>query len=235
MIRVKTSGRLGNILFQNIGVSILARKFDYKTEIINQYALTENDKNILGLKLYSGNNIKSDLKKIGDDNVLDILKLDKIDYGLDFEGYFELKDFVIDYKKDIIEHFSLKYDYISNDEVFVHVRLGDIYYYHKLAKLEYYIKALDSITFTKGYISSDTIDHPFVLELVKRYNLIIYNDSPVNTINFAKNFNNLVLSQGTFSWFIGFLSKANNILYPNNYNRWHGDIFVYDEWQGISV
>jgi hypothetical protein len=39
-------------------------------------------------------------------------------------------------------------------------------------------------------------------------NLVSTEESPINTINFAKNFNNLVLSQGTFSWWIAFLSKA---------------------------
>ena len=235
MIKAEFSGRLGNTLFQNIGISILAKKFNYKTDITyNHYTLTDYDKKVLGIKLNNGELINLNFKDINDDNVLDVLKLDNIDYGLNYKGFFELKDFVINYKEDILNHFDLEYDNINKNDVFIHVRLGDIAYEYKLtAELDYYIKSLDSIKFQKGYISSDSLNHPYITFLVKKYNLTIVNNTPVETINFGKNFNNLVLSQGTFSWWIGFLSKANNIYYPNNYKRWHGDIFVFENWKGI--
>jgi hypothetical protein len=74
-----------------------------------------------------------------------------------------------------------------------------------------------------------------VVKLSEKYNLMPYQDSPVGTINFAKNFDNLVLSEGTFSWWMGFLSKEANIYYPKGKVSWHGDIFVFDEWCGVDI
>ncbi len=69
---------------------------------------------------------------------------------------------------------------------------------------------------------------------MNKFNLEIYNASPLNTIDFAKNFKNLVLSEGTFSWWIGFLSNANNIYFNERERFWHGDIFVFPEWKALK-
>jgi hypothetical protein len=69
--------------------------------------------------------------------------------------------------------------------------------------------------------------------LIENCNFILYHDTPINTINFGKNFKNLILSGGTFSWWIGFLSKAKNVFFPKDKIKWHGDIFVFDKWQGL--
>ncbi len=82
---------------------------------------------------------------------------------------------------------------------------------------------------------TDTPEHSLVKELIGSYNLRILNGSPAECLAFAKNFNKLILSSGTFSWWIGFLSKAETIYYPIPSKPWHGDIFVYPEWQGINI
>jgi hypothetical protein len=67
-------------------------------------------------------------------------------------------------------------------------------------------------------------------ELGKSYFVV----SPLETIDFAKNFNNLVLSEGSFSWWIGFLSHANNVYYNERPRFWHGDIFVVSKWKKLK-
>ena len=99
---------------------------------------------------------------------------------------------------------------------------------------EYYEDALTKINPTSGYITSDTPDHPNVLRLIEKFNLKNYNESPLETIDFAKNFNNLVLSEGSFSWWMGFLSSAENVYYNERPRFWHGDMFVIPEWKPLK-
>jgi len=227
MIKKNFHGRLGNFLIQSVCVSIIAKKHNLKVENYNSLY----DFSLLGLKLYNGELIYNDLVYTLDDKLMSILESDQINYGILYDGYAEVKEFVLKYRKEILDHFDLKYDNIDNNDLFIHIRLDDVE--NKTPGLDYYIKAIESINYNKGYISSDSKNHFIIKTLIERYNLILYDDTPINTINFGKNFNNLILSGGTFSWWIGFLSKAKTIIYPKNYERWHGDIFVFEDWKNI--
>jgi hypothetical protein len=130
--------------------------------------------------------------------------------------------------------FNLSYLPNTKDEVFVAYRIGDINGIRQMLPYEYYEDALTKINPISGYITSDTPDHPNVLRLIEKFNLKNYNGSPLETIDFAKNFNNLVLSEGSFSWWIGFLSNAKNIYFNDRERFWHGDMFVIPEWKPLK-
>jgi hypothetical protein len=233
MIILHHSGRLGNTLLQDIGASILSKHYDLK--VVNYW-----DKyGELNPKFnYSGRLIDANIVLISDLNYSDIInKINsiKIDYynnfGLRFSNSFQCKEFILQNINEIKNHFD--YDYkIRKDEVFIHVRLGDVK--NKNPGFEYYNYCLQNISFKQGFISSDSPDHHIVKELCKKYGLILFeNDDPRQTLLFARQFDHLILSGGTFSWWIGVLSKAKNIFYPKNYLDWHGDIFVFEDWHGV--
>lgn len=237
MIHTIFPGRHGNNLFQNIGTSIISKKFDLE---VVKYS-NPNIFKIFGLKLHNGKRKLQNLVIVSDDgldffgktkekylSLRELLEMQSIDFGVRYEGYFQDRWFVENYENEIRSHFDLTYTERNKKDVFVHVRLGDVA--DRNPGYEYYEKCLESIDFETGFISTDDTRHPLINKLCEKYNLQLYVNDPIGTINFAKDFSNLVLSEGTFSWWIGFLSKSENIFCPRKTNgeRWQGDIFIFD-------
>jgi hypothetical protein len=96
---------------------------------------------------------------------------------------------------------------LEDDAVFVHVRMGDIADVFDIP-FAYYDAALQQIlgseSESKKYISSDTIDHPTCVALIRKYNLQPVTADAVQTILFASKCRHMVLSQGSFSWLLSF-------------------------------
>ena len=149
----------------------------------------------------------------------------------DFEHYIKIYIYENEQKNKIIEKNIFKLRYNNNNDVFINIRLGDVS--HLNPGFTYYDKVLSNLKFDNGYISSDSIRHHICIELIKKYNLTIFNDNEVNTIMFASTCKNIVLSHGTFSWLIGLLGFYSTIYYQKITRFWQGDIFVFPEWNEI--
>jgi len=127
--------------------------------------------------------------------------------------------------------------YDANNDVFIHVRLGDVP--HHNPGYEYYNKVLSGLEFTNGYISSDTINNPICRKLIHKYRLQIINPHALieDILQFGSTCKYLVLSAGTFSWLFGVLGFNSQIYYPDPElkRRWHGNIFeCMPGWNKIS-
>ena len=231
MITVAKNGRLGNAMFRNCAASILSKKFDIKVE---EY-LKNNVLQILRPQFYTGGaKVYDNQIDVRYTNFGKILQTDNIDYGLNLICPCQSPTFVLNYKNEILSQFNPRYSEQHKDDLFVHVRLGDCIKNNRVPSLDYYVKGIEQAKFDGGYISSDTPSHEIVTQLLSKFNLNLYENGPAETINFAKDFGNLVLSNGTFSWWMGFLSKAKNIFYPIGGPKWCGNIFVFDEWKPIQ-
>lgn len=227
MVTIKYNGRLGNNLFQYISALIFSKKFglSLNTNFIDPH---------FNLPQSNGANYLNDKIIVNDSNFLELLSSDKIESRhYVFDGFFQIKDFVLNYKDEIKSLFNLSYEKTNREDVFVMYRIGDIGGVRQMLPLEFYENSLKNLSPKKGYISSDSPFHPNVIKLSNDFNLTIYQNSPAETIQFAKNFNNLVLSEGSFSWWIGLLSNADNIYYNQRERFWHGDIFVFPEWKPL--
>lgn len=234
MIKINYGGRLGNNLFQFFCANIISNKFNLpilnplKNDII-PYVDKEN-------KFFTNEII------VNENNFFEILNKEKIDCNLFFEDWFQNEKIVnlfIENKHTLNKHQT--YDE-KNDDVFIHVRLGDLIQNHsgignRFLSYEYYDSALKNLKFNKGYISTDSPENELIVSLTQKYNLKLFNDTPEKTIIFGSQFNNKILSLGTFSWWIGFLGSQKNVICPDQEKKtkWHGKIFTIEDWNKCDI
>jgi len=138
-------------------------------------------------------------------------------------------------KSKIMAANTYKVRYNANNDYFVHVRLGDIAVC--TVGYKYYAKVLSELApGRQGYIASDTIDHPICQQLIAEYHLQVVTGDEVNTIMFGSTCKTIVLSAGTFSWFIGMLGFYSDVFYPDYaefVTKWHADIAL-KTWRSVK-
>jgi hypothetical protein len=226
MVSIVYAGRFGNNLLQYCAALVFAKKFNLK--------LNSNlSDNYFNLPSSDGESIQTPIIEINDENFIQYLKKEKNVGNFVFNGYFQIKEFILDYCNEIKNFFKLTYENFPN-KVFVSYRIGDIGGLRQMLPLEYYDETLSKLNIDGGYITTDTPTHPNINYLSKKYGLTLYQNTPSETINFGKNFDNIVLSEGSFSWWIGFLSQTDNVYYNKRPRFWHGDIFVLPQWNFLQ-
>ena len=226
--------RFGNLLFFTYIIDYLARINDLP---ISYEMFSEISS--LGIPLYTdGKKIYDETYKLTDSNIDSILINPKLNKNIYIDGFFQtpltakyIKNKMNEYRENIMNLNPFSYD---NNNVFIHVRLGDIQNDNRSCPFEYYDKILEKTEYDKGYISSDTITHPTCQRLINKYNLNIFNQGEVETIKFGSSCKHIIISAGTFSWYIGAFSFESNVYYPLIKQVWHGHIFVFPEWKEIS-
>jgi hypothetical protein len=250
MVTTMYGGRLGNNMFQYAAAYIFAKKHGFYLE-----TPAETGGNLNGWEFYNnfGEFFKIDtntgtrkylepeypLFLIYDNDLMTLLSQERVhDAHYVFGDWFQNTDFVVKYREDLRKVFNPVYKPRDPDELFVSVRLGDILGRKNVLSFDYYTQAIEMVKFSKGYISSDSMDHPWISELVRKYSLVpYYCEDPLVKLDFAKDFNKLVLSEGTYCWWMGALSNASTVICNNRHDKfaWHGNIFVYPEWTKLSV
>jgi hypothetical protein len=234
-------GRLCNHFFRNVPISQLCKKND----LFFEYSFY-NELNELGIPLFIGSKTFKEITLINDNNFLEFLNDSKpLESNILFEHqdiYFQTKEisnylneYLFEIKDIIVEKNPFKERYQNNNDVFIHIRLGDIPQYNP--GLNYYLKALENLTYDKVYISSDSPNHLIIHELRKRVpnsEIVFLNE--IKTLQFGSTCKTIILSHGTFSAVIGYLSFYSNVSYPSfkNMRIWHGDIFSIPSWNCIE-
>jgi hypothetical protein len=236
-----TNGRLGNQIIRNLAVSLLAKKHDLCVYYYNNDLI-----NTLGIELFTGKNTYRDGKELNDDNYFSIYNCDSIDYNLNPNKHFFQSNKIIKFLHKHIHSEHVKYTiiqknpfnerYNTNRDVFLHIRLGDVA--HHNPGLQYYLNTLKHISFDKLFISTDEKDHDIVKTVMLHYpsaNVVTYDE--INTFQFASTCKNIILSHGSFSAVIGYLSFFSTIYYPEYEagKLWYGDMFSIENWIKCSV
>jgi hypothetical protein len=206
---IPNGGRYGNQLFPYFLGRILSKELKYK---------------IYGPSLYDINydydqsdcyTYENPIEEINDETLNDINSIisNKIPRKIKISGYLQKKEIYIPYRNKIKEWFNFKKYEVSEQNVAMHIRLGDLLYdINHLLPIDYYEKALSMINFNNLSICTDTPEHPMIQYFVKKYNAKIFIGNERKTICFLASHNNLILSQGSFSFWSGFLCDGENVI-----------------------
>ena len=217
---VGSRGRLGNQIIRNTVCNLIAKKYDL------QFNYGYYDEcSLLGIELYTdGNNFHNETIDFDETHFLKCIlnneDLKKNIYTSTryyqtspishiLRNYFNENEI----KQNIQNKNPYKERYNNNNDVFIHVRLGDVIQYSP--NFEYFNNVLSNLSFDKGYIASDTINHEICQKLIKKFKLIPFeNDDPVKIIQFGSTTRHIVCSTGTFGWCIGVFGWFSTIYYP---------------------
>lgn len=242
MTETLVNGRLGNQIFRNIAVSLVAEKHDLQVKYCNYDSISR-----LGIELFSGNMVHSTTQTLTDDNYLSIYNFNQpITYNLEpNDNYFQSKhmsNIIHDYlhtekvKSKIIQVNPFKERYNNNNDVVVHIRLGDVANYSP--GLNYYMNTIKQITFDNLFITTDDKNHEMIRILLDTFNNAkLIDDDEIRTFQFASTCKHIILSHGSFSAIIGYLAYDSTVYYPS-YNvgvMWFGDMFSIPNWVKVDI
>jgi len=234
--------RFGNLFFLNMCLHLFSLKFNIKSTY--KY---EKEFNELGINFFKeGKHVHKKNLLLTDYNFENLLESNILSKNVIINNnvWFHTSRFCKIIKKNFIENNVYKKimaknyyrdRYNNNDDLFLHIRLGDV---ENITKelLKYFDNTITRLKFNKGYIASDNINHEICLYLCNKYKLNVINENEVKTIMFGSTCKNIILTGGTFSWLIGFFSmKSSNVFYPELKDRWYGDIFSFSNWEKVNI
>jgi len=232
---------LGNQIIRNLAVSLLAEKHNLAVNYYNKDLISK-----IGIKLFSGSKSYTNIQELTDNNYFTIYNCDDLSYNLQpNKEYFQTKEItnlLYNYlhtdkiRSNIITKNPFKDRYNKNNDLFVHIRLTDVA--HLNPGITYYINAIKNIAFDNLYISTDDNNNSMIYEIIQLYpsaKLIECNE--ITTFQFGSTCKHIVLSHGSFSATIGYLSFFSNVYYPEYESGkiWYGDMFSINNWVKLYV
>jgi len=240
------NGRFGNLFFINMFLHFMSVKYNLKSSYKKDSLFKS-----FGLNFYTGQQIYDTNLLVTDRNMDIVLNNTNEPSNLIISNdvWFQKRKFCVFLKKHfyknvnkktIIEKNVFKNRYNTNNDLFIHARLGDVE--NRLPRISCYYEEIlekEKGKYENGYISSDSIGSEICVKLIQKYNLTVIDYDEINTIMFGNTCKIIILSGGSFSWMIGFFAFfADRVYYPvldkTVAKKWYGDIFTFSDWIGIE-
>jgi hypothetical protein len=217
---------IGNHFFIYTYLRLLAEKLNYKLELtpvrINEHNNTEYSEyvflNINGLD-YSDNQ-----SYYIDDGFS--ISMTHINKAIDFltnknlhiisNGYYQQCSYWSGYENHVKSFFShlISNNKKENTEIAIHLRSSNKDNRYKLSP-KYYLDCLNQINFKNVHIFGDDYSrHKDTLEALEKFHPKIYFLNYIDTMKEISQFDKLILSQGSSSFWFGFLSHASKVFVP---------------------
>lgn len=227
------NGRLGNQIIRNLSLSLIAKKHNLKVNYSNKDIIKQ-----LGIKLFSGNNIHNNTQVLNDDNYFYIYNSENLNCNLNpNNNYFQTKEIsnflynhLYNVKSKIMKKNPFKHRYKNNNDLFIHVRLSDVAHFNP--GIDYYLNTIKIIDYDTIFISTDDPNHNIIKILLQYPNAYLIQGNEIRTLQFGSTCKHIVLSHGSFSAIIGYLSFYSTVYYPEyEQNKiWYGDMFSINGW-----
>lgn len=233
---VKPVGRLGNQIIRAIAVSMIAEKMGIRVQYSSHYAIQQ-----LGIPLYSDKKTYRNTVDLTDENYNTLYEtppMANLNPGeLCFQTQMittKIKAYLNRHQHSIRNKNPFQNRYNHNNDVFIHIRLGDVAQYNP--GLSYYKKAIEECaSYGIIYLSTDEPSHLIVQELQKYSNITLLSYDEIQTIQFGSTCRFIILSHGSFSAVIGYMGFLSMVYYPPHTHRWYGDMFSIDGWKEVEV
>ena len=227
-------GRFGNQIIRNLAMCLIAEKFD----LCMRYQISEEIEK-LGIKLFNGKKKYRKHKVVDERNYYGMLKRESIYFNVRSNpmSFYQTKEITDDINiylnsptvmKKIIDNNVHKERYNNNNDCFVHVRLGDVVNW--TPGFDYYYKLINQFNFDNLYIATDSPGHEIIAMLRKKFpKLQIYDTNLPDIMLFGSTCKYVVLSYGSFSAVIGYLSFFSHVFYKKVTHKTAWDWFSGDK------
>lgn len=235
------NGRLGNQIIRNLAVSLIAEKHNLYVNYSNNVLIKQ-----LGINLFIGDLKYNNTVELNDSNFLTYLNNNQLTSNVNpNNSYFqtrEITNILYSYlhsdniKTNIIIKNPFNTRYNLNNDLCIHIRLTDAAGWNP--GIKYYMDAISTYEFDNIYIATDDKNHYFITQILSKYpnKTTILDYDEINTIQFASTCKHIILSHGSFSACIGYLSFYSKITYPKYEAKkiWYGDMFHIDGWNELD-
>jgi hypothetical protein len=124
--------------------------------------------------------------------------------------------------------------YQKNNDLFIHIRLTDVKRYNP--GIDYYLNTIKRITFDHLTITTDEKDHAIIQGIQAVYpKAILLDFDEIRTFQFGSTHKYIILSHGSFSAVLGYLSFFSKVYYPEYEENkiWYGDMFSIKNWEKV--
>lgn len=128
--------------------------------------------------------------------------------------------------QNIIQKNKFKARYNNNNDLFIHIRAGDIFDKIPLfPSLDFYENVISLLKgkYDKIYLSSDNVSHETCVALKEKYPVSLYIEDVIDTLHFASTCKYIIISSGSFSFLIALFAFFSENVFFNKFagEGWH--------------
>ena len=244
--KINQKGRFGNKFIRNMIIYIISNKINLKSMYESDIENNVDSFHKLGLNFVNDKKLELPNIKIKSNEIINILENKHFqcqNYIYILDGFYqnpEIIKHIYNYFKNINNSLSqsiifnnpYKKRYNNNNDVFIHLRSGDIFVKNTInPNLNYYIELLDKFKNNKIYLASDNFNSNICKTLLSNYKVIKYNSDKIDTLQFGSTCKYVILSSGSYSLTLSLISFYSNIYYSSEMGKlqenkeWHPDFF----------